>query len=139
MIDVLVTILQVLTPLLVAGTTGFCAILVAKIGKVQKDTKSVNEKVDKVQNDIITNHGSKNLGDAIDRLTDKVSSIAEGQDDLMLNIRSLRSRDESLEARLNSVEHSKKRIYQHLGLAPKTEPITLITTAKKAFFKRKRR
>lgn len=123
MLDAIAKILEILTPVFVAATTAIGAVLVAKIGKVQKDARATNEKVTKVQRDIITNHGSKNLGDAIDRLTTKVEGIADNQDDLISTVNDMQARDASLEARMSSMELSRMRVYKHVGLAPHTEPI----------------
>ncbi|QBZ73251.1 membrane protein [Microbacterium phage Theresita] len=135
MLEAIERILSVLTPVFVAATTAYGAVLVAKISKVQKDTKATNEKVTKVQKDIVTNHGSKNLGDAIDRLTTKVNTISDNQDDLISTVKGMQARDESLEARMLSMEHSKSRVYKHIGLSPSTGPIHI----KPSLFKRKKR
>lgn len=132
MLEAIERILSALTPIFVAATTAYGAVLVAKINKVQKDAKDTNEKVAKVQSDIITNHGSKNLGDAIDRLTDKVGRISDNQDDLIKTVKGMQARDESLEARMASMEHARIRIYDRIGLAPDTAPIFL----RRPFWKR---
>lgn len=75
----LMKLIESLTPLLVAMTAAYGAVLVAKVTKVQKDVKATTDKVDEVKRDIITNHGSKNLGDAVDRLTTCVFEIKEDQ------------------------------------------------------------
>ncbi len=136
MLEAITSILGVLTPVFVAATTAYGAVLVAKIGKVQKDARATNEKVTKVQQDIVTNHGSKNLGDAIDRLTTKVGVISDNQDDLIQTVKGMQARDESLEARMASMEHSRVRVYKHVGLSPSTGPIHI---PKSSLFKRKRR
>jgi len=73
------SLIESLTPLLVAMTAAYGAVLVAKVTKVQKDVKDTTDKVDEVKRDIVTNHGSKNLGDAIDRLTTCVTEIKKDQ------------------------------------------------------------
>jgi methylthioribose-1-phosphate isomerase len=72
-------LIESLTPLAVAMTAAYGAVLVAKVTKVQKDVKTTTDKVDEVKRDIVTNHGSKNLGDAIDRLTTGMHEISAAQ------------------------------------------------------------
>lgn len=103
-------------PLLVAAVTALGGIMVAKLNRVQKDSAEAVKKVDKVQQDIITNHGSKNIGDAIDRLTTKVQVIGDNQDDLIRTVKGMQARDEALEHRMTAVEHRS-------GIHPRTGPM----------------
>lgn len=97
MLEVIERILGVLTPLLVAVITVYGGVLVAKLNKV-------NNRVEKVQSDIITNHGSKNIGDAIDRLTTKVHVISDNQDQMILDVRALKVHDTEVDSRLDHIE-----------------------------------
>lgn len=97
MLEAIERILGALTPLLVAATTVYGGVLVAKINKV-------NTKVDKVQKDIVTNHGSKNIGDAIDRLWEKLDNVSYNQQELIDNVKKLHAQDDVLEGRMNAIE-----------------------------------
>lgn len=97
MLEVIERISGVLTPVLVAVITVYGGVLVAKLNKVRTN-------VAQVQNDIITNHGSKNIGDAIDRLTTKVNVISDNQDQLRNDVRSLKRHDDEVDTRLDSIE-----------------------------------
>lgn len=135
MLEAVVGVLNAITPIFVAGITAVGGVLVAKVNKVQKDARATNEKVTQVQQDIVTNHGSKNLGDAVDRLTEKVGVISDNQDELIQTVRGMQARDEAVEARVQALEHSKTRVYRHVGLSPTTGPVQVKTHS----FKKKRR
>lgn len=109
MLESLRSLIESLTPLLVAMTTAYGAVLVAKVTKVQKDIKTNVAKVAEVQRDIKTNHGSKNLGDAIDRLTTKVEVIGDNQDALIETVKGMQLRDEALEGRMNAVDRANRQ------------------------------
>ncbi|UVD40580.1 membrane protein [Microbacterium phage Figueroism] len=114
MLEAVKTIIDSLMPLFVAVVTVYGGVMVAKLNRVQKQTQATNAKVEQVQNDIITNHGSKNIGDAIDRLTTHVNVMSDNQDDLIRTVKGMQSRDEALEARVNAVDH----ILARLGHSP---------------------
>ncbi|QDF15753.1 membrane protein [Microbacterium phage Finny] len=97
MLEVIERIGAVLTPILVTVITVYGGVLVARINKVKT-------KVEKVQSDIITNHGSKNIGDAIDRLTTKVGAISENQDRLILDVAALKRHDAEVDTRLDNID-----------------------------------
>ncbi|AUX83362.1 membrane protein [Microbacterium phage Eleri] len=99
MLEVIERIGAVLTPILVTVITVYGGVLVARLNKV-------NNKVEKVQSDIITNHGSKNIGDAIDRLTTKVGAISENQDRLILDVAALKRHDAEVDTRLDNIDKS---------------------------------
>ncbi|WNN93825.1 membrane protein [Microbacterium phage Zenitsu] len=99
MLEVIERIGAVLTPILVTVITVYGGVLVARINKVKT-------KVEKVQSDIITNHGSKNIGDAIDRLTTKVGAISENQDRLILDVAALKRHDAEVDTRLDNIDKS---------------------------------
>lgn len=106
MLEVVERILNALTPLLVALTTVYGGVLVAKINKVQKETKEANAKVAQVQQDIVTNHGSKNIGDAIDRLWEKLTKVSTTQDTLVRDVKELKDRDQAMDERLETIENA---------------------------------
>ncbi|USH44774.1 membrane protein [Microbacterium phage Juanyo] len=99
MLEVIERIGAVITPVLVTVITVFGGVLVARINKV-------NNKVEKVQSDIVTNHGSKNIGDAIDRLTTRVMVISDNQDQLILDVKALKKHDAEVDTRLDHIEQS---------------------------------
>ena len=121
MLEAITRILDSLTPVFVAATTVYGSVLVAKINKVHKDTQATNDKVTKVQQDIVTNHESKNLGDAIDRLTTKVSVISDNQDELIATIKGMQAREAALETRMSAVEIRRP----HPASQPHTRPIPI--------------
>lgn len=104
MLEVIERILGALMPLMVAATTAYGAVLVAKVNKIKKEASETNVKVAQVQANIITNHSSKNLGNAIDQLTDKVQVISDNQDELIATVKGMQARDTALEARMSAVE-----------------------------------
>ncbi|QDK02417.1 membrane protein [Microbacterium phage Nucci] len=99
MLEVIERIGAVLTPLFVAVITVYGGVMVAKINKVKAN-------VEKVQSDIITNHGSKNIGDAIDRLTTRVMVISDNQDQLILDVKALKAHDAEVDTRLDNIDKS---------------------------------
>uniref|UniRef100_A0AAU6R5Y3 Nucleoporin n=1 Tax=Micrococcus phage Olihed TaxID=3092209 RepID=A0AAU6R5Y3_9CAUD len=128
MVEAIERILGALTPLLVAATTVYGGVLVAKINKV-------NTKVDKVQKDIVTNHGSKNIGDAIDRLWEKLGTISDNQQDLIESVGRLRANDDALSGRVSAVERFFHPRSAHTNTGPVVQPVTI----KKGRKPRKRR
>ena len=106
MLDAIERILGVLMPLLVASTTVYGGVLVAKLNKVKENVANVQTNVEQVQKDIITNHGSKNIGDAIDRLTTKVTVLGDNQDQLILDVKALKTHDAEVDSRLDTIEHA---------------------------------
>lgn len=115
MLEAIKTIIDSLMPLFVAVVTVVGGIMVAKLNSVQKQTQATNDKVVQVQKDIVTNHGSKNIGDAIDRLTTHVNVMSDNQDDLIRTVKGMQSRDEALEARMNATDH----ILARMGHTPR--------------------
>ena len=90
MINALVTVIDVLIPVFVAVITVVGGVLVAKIDKVQKN--------------IVTNHGSKSLGDAVDIIRTKVDVMGSNQQDLITTVKHLHSRDEQLGAKVDALD-----------------------------------
>lgn len=106
MIKSLVELLDVMMPLFVAAVTTIGVIMVAKIEKVNKAGQALQAQVAKVQADIVTNHGSKNLGDAIDIIRTKVDVIGENQDDLIGTVKLMHKRDNGLDERISTLEEA---------------------------------
>lgn len=127
MLEVIERIIGNLMPIMVAATTAYGAVLVAKVNKINKEASETHAKVSQVQQDIVTNHESKNLGDAIDRLTTKVECISDNQDELIATVKSIQARDTALEARMSAVE---QRRVPHTSHTP-TGPIPLRFKRKK--------
>lgn len=122
MLEAVERIFGALMPLMVAVITAYGAVLVAKVNKVQKSTRETDAKVSQVQADIVTNHGSKNLGDAIDRLTTKVQVISDNQDDLIETVKGMQARDTALEARMGLLERVR---VPRPSTSPHTGPIPI--------------
>lgn len=118
MLEVIERILGALMPLMVAATTAYGAVLVAKVNKIKKEATETNVKVAQVQADIVTNHSSKNLGDAIDRLTTKVGCISDNQDELIATVKGMQARDAALEARMSAVEQRRVPHSSHTPTGP---------------------
>jgi len=113
-LEAIKTLIDSLMPLFVAIVTVYGGVMVAKLNKVQRETQATNAKIEKVQKDIVTNHGSKNIGDAIDRLTTHVNVMSDNQDELISTVKGMQSLDEAHEARMTAVEH----FLQRLGYTP---------------------
>ena len=90
MLELTLKLLNALTPLFVAMVTAYGAVLVAKVSKLQRDIK--------------TNHGSRNLGHAIDIIRTKVELIEDNQDDLIESVKKLHRTDSILKERLDDLE-----------------------------------
>lgn len=82
-------LLGFLTPVMVAIITAYSAVLVAKVNKVQKD--------------ITTNHGSKNIGDAIDKLSTQVDRIDKNQDMLLTSVSAIQRKGKVLSTRVDTL------------------------------------
>lgn len=111
MLDALLNIIGTLTPVFVATVTAYGAVLVAKVNKIQKDIK--------------TNHGSKNLGDAVDIIWNKIDDVRDRQEDMATTLESMQSRDESLSRRVYALEQTKHRVLRQLDMKH-TGPIQFI-------------
>lgn len=118
MLEVIERILGDLMPLMVAATTAYGAVLVARVNNLKKESEETHAKVSQVQADIVTNHSSKNLGDAIDRLTDKVQVISDNQDELIATVKGMQARDTALEARMSAVEQHRFPDSSHAPTGP---------------------
>ena len=116
----LMELLSILTPVLVAATTAFGAVLVAKVQRMQRD--------------MTTNHGTAGLGDATDKILDKVESISDQQQEIILAIDALKSRDAAIEARMKAIEKTRSRVMKHIGLEPLPEEVPPEQSRKKKFF-----
>ena len=100
----LMELLSILTPVLVAATTAFGAVLVAKVKRMQRY--------------MTTNHGTAGLGDATDKIMEKVESISDQQQEIILAIDALKSREAAIEARMKTIEKTRSRVMKHIGLEP---------------------
>lgn len=83
-------LLDVLVPVLVAIVTVVGSIMVAKIGKMEKAIK--------------TNHGTKCIGDATDKILTEVRSNTEQLRAVARDVGYLRKRDDLLDERMLSYE-----------------------------------
>lgn len=121
----LMELLSILTPVLVAATTAFGAVLVAKVQRMQKY--------------MTTNHGTAGLGDATDKILEKVESISDQQQEIILAIDALKSRDAAIEARMKAIEKTRSRVMKHIGLEPLPGEVPPEQSRKKKFFLWRRR
>ena len=120
----LTEILSILTPVLVAATTVFGAVLVAKMQRMQRY--------------MTTNHGTAGL-DATAKILEKVESISDQQQEIILAIDALKSRDAAIEARMKAIEKSRSRVMKHIGLEPLPGEVPPEQSRKKKFFLWRRR
>ena len=121
----LTEILIASVPIFVAATTAYGAVLVAKVQKMQKY--------------ITTNHGTSGLGDATDKILEKVESISDQQQEILLAIAALKSRDAALEDRMKAIEKTRSRLFKHIGLEPLPGEVPPEQSRKKKFFLWRRR
>ena len=121
----LMELLYILTPVLVAATTAFGAVLVSKVQRMQRY--------------MTTNHGTAGLGDATDKILDKVESISDQQQEIILAIDALKSRDAAIEARMKAIEKTRSRLMKHIGLEPLPGEVPPEQPRKKKFFLWRRR
>lgn len=84
-------VLSALSPVMVAAVGAYSAITVAKLTKMQKDIK--------------TNHGTANIGEAVDIIRSRVDGISLSQDTMSAGIENLRNRSDDLYNRMESLEN----------------------------------
>lgn len=94
----LLVILDTLSPVLVASVGAYSAITVAKLSKMQKDIK--------------TNHGTANIGEAIDIIRSRVDSIGASQLRMANSIDELRLQDEDTADKLEDIEDKVKDLVE---------------------------
>lgn len=94
----LLVILDTLSPVLVSGVGAYSAITVAKLSKMQKDIK--------------TNHGTANIGEAIDIIRSRVDSIGASQLRMANSIDELRLQDEDTADKLEDIEDKVKDLVE---------------------------
>lgn len=105
MLEAFERILNALSPLLIAMMTAFSAMVVARISSLQKDVQANKKQTAQVHADLKTNHGSKNIGDAIDILRTKVDEGFERQDKKISEVATrLESQDLMTERRVATLE-----------------------------------
>ena len=92
--ETIMRLIESLTPLLVAIVAAYGGVIVAKINKLQKDMK--------------TNHGSTSPGNAIDRIYEKVDAISTDVDTIRKDVTVLKNTDKSLESRLLALENRRR-------------------------------
>lgn len=120
----LLEMLSILTPVLVAATTAFGAVLVTKVQRMQRY--------------MTTNHGTAGLGDATDKILEKVDSISDQQQEIILAINALKSLDAAIEARMNAIEKTSSRVMKNIGLEPLPGEVPEQSRKKKFFLWRRR-
>lgn len=88
--ELLAVVFEDLSPVLVALVGAYSAITVAKLTKMQKDLE--------------TNHGSSNIGEAVDMIRARVDSISLSQDRMMDYVDHLRLNDEKTASKIQDIE-----------------------------------
>ena len=88
--ELLAAVFDALSPILVALVGAYSAITVAKLTKMQKDIK--------------TNHGSSNIGEAVDIIRARVDSISLSQARIMEHIDHLKLNDEKTASKIQDIE-----------------------------------
>lgn len=88
--DVIFDLLTILSPIMVAVVAAYSSVLVAKISRVQKDIK--------------TNHGTANIGQAIDVIRSRVDVIATSQADVIRVVKEMNKADENLNNKIDRIE-----------------------------------
>lgn len=85
-----IEIVAAISPILVAIITVMGSVVVTKI--------------ERLQNDIRTNRGSANLGDAVDLIRDRVDTLNANQLELMKDVRVMKNQDTHILSRLTTLE-----------------------------------
>lgn len=85
-----IEIVAAISPILVAIITVLGSVVVTKIERLQQD--------------IQTNRGSTNLGDAVDLIRDRVDTLNANQLELMKDVRVMKSQDTHILSRLTTLE-----------------------------------
>ena len=88
--DLLAAVFNALSPVLVALVGAYSAITVAKLTKMQKDIK--------------TNHGTSNIGEAVDIIRARVDSISLSQARIMEHIDHLKRNDNKTASKICDIE-----------------------------------
>lgn len=88
--ETIMRLIESLTPLLVAIVAAYGGVIVAKINKLQKDMK--------------TNHGSTSTGNAIDIIHEKIDKLGHKVDHMQGSINELQKQDTSFDSRLGELE-----------------------------------
>lgn len=97
--DVLFDLLTILSPIMVAVVAAYSSVLVAKISRVQKDIK--------------TNHGTANIGQAIDVIRSRVDVIATSQADVIKVVKEMNKADEDLNNKIDRIENRVESIEEN--------------------------
>lgn len=82
--------LTILSPIMVAMVAAHSSVLVAKLNRVQKEIK--------------TNHGTSNIGNAIDVIRSRVDVIATSQADVIRVVKEMNKADKSLNDKIDRIE-----------------------------------
>lgn len=85
-----IEIVAAISPILVAIITVMGSVVVTKI--------------ERLQNDIRTNRGSTNLGDAVDLIRDRVDTLNANQLEIMKDVRVMKNQDTHILSRLTTLE-----------------------------------
>lgn len=94
--DLLLDLLTILSPIMVAVVAAHSSVLVAKLNRVQKEIK--------------TNHGTSNIGNAIDVIRSRVDVIATSQADVIRVVKEMNKADKDLNDKIDRIEDRIKDI-----------------------------
>lgn len=97
--EFLLKVSQVAVPVFSAVIAAYSSITVAKLNTLQKELK--------------TNHGSKNIGDAIDMINVKVDLLTTNQNEISSMLRLMRNTDSVLKERIDLIETNQQVLRKH--------------------------
>lgn len=91
--------LTILSPIMVAVVAAHSSVLVAKLNRVQKEIK--------------TNHGTSNIGNAIDVIRSRVDVIATSQADVIRVVKEMNKADKDLYDKIDRIEDRVENIEEN--------------------------
>ena len=83
-------LIQALSPILVAIVAAYSSVVVARIGRIQKE--------------ISTESSTKNLGESVDQIRGQVNRITHDHPDVLNTLEHIESRLQLISTRLDSIE-----------------------------------
>lgn len=90
-------LIQALSPILVAIVAAYSSVVVARIGRIQKE--------------ISTESSTKNLGESVDQIRGQVNQITHDHPDVLSTLDHIESELQLISKRLDSIElHSRKDV-----------------------------
>lgn len=90
-------LIQALSPILVAIVAAYSSVVVARIGRIQKE--------------ISTESSTKNLGESVDQIRGQVNQITHDHPDVLIALDHIESELQLINKRLDSIElHNRKDV-----------------------------